>query len=177
MRSRSPLTLRVDLPQEPRERGFWWPLVLATLFTAVIATVGGELTQLGDWYQALKKPSWQPPDYAFPIVWTAVFTFSVIGMAFAWRDVACPRRRGVIVTLFVLIGGLNMLWSFLFFARQRPDWALIEVGALWLAVFLIVVAPLKDSKLASLFFLPYLVWVTIASYLTWTVVQLNGPFG
>ncbi|MDC7784600.1 tryptophan-rich sensory protein [Rhodoplanes sp. TEM] len=171
------MTLRVDLKPEPHARGFLGPLLLAALFTAAVATIGGELTQLGAWYQALKKPWWQPPDYAFPIVWTSVFALSVIGMAFAWRDIACERRRAVAVALFVLVGGLNVLWSFLFFARQRPDWALYEVGVLWLAVFLLVVTPLKDSKLASLFFFPYLAWVTIASYLTWTVVQLNGPFG
>ncbi|RAI45217.1 TspO/MBR family protein [Rhodoplanes roseus] len=170
------MTLRVDLKPEPHARGFLGPLALAALFTAVVAAIGGELTQLGAWYQQLTKPWWQPPDYAFPIVWTTVFALSSIAMAFAWRDVTCSRRRGVVVALFGIVGGLNILWSYLFFRLQRPDFALYEVGFLWLAVFLMVIAPMRDSKLASLLFFPYLAWVTIASYLTWTVVQLNGPF-
>jgi tryptophan-rich sensory protein len=173
----SPIPLRVDLKPEPRERGLLAPLALAALLTAGVGYVGGELTQLGPWYQALKKPWWQPPDYVFPIVWTTIFALSSAAMAFAWRDVACPRRRIATAVLFVVVGGLNILWSYLFFHLQRPDWALWEVAALWLAVALMVVMPWRGSKTASVLFFPYLVWVSIASYLTWTVIQLNGPFG
>jgi translocator protein len=177
VRSRPSLTLSVDLKPEPHARGFLAPLALAALFTAAVAATGGELTQLGSWYQELKKPWWQPPDYAFPIVWTTVFLLSAFAMAFAWRDIPCAVRRGWMIAFFIATGVLNIVWSYLFFHLQRPDWALYEVGALWVAVLLTVAVPLRDSKTASLLFFPYLVWVSIASYLTWTVVQLNGPFG
>lgn len=171
------MTLRVDLKPEPHLRGFLAPLVLAALFTAGVATIGGQLTDLGAWYEALKKPWWQPPDSAFPIVWTIIFALSVVAMAFAWRDIPCAVRRGWTVAFFIAAGLLNIAWSWLFFGLRRPDWALWEVAALWVAVLLLVAVPLRDSRTASLLFFPYLVWVSIAAYLTWTVIQLNGPFG
>jgi translocator protein len=173
----STLTPRIPFTQEPHERGFLLPLLLATGFTVAVGWLGGELTQLGPWYQALKKPWWQPPDWAFPIAWTTIFVLSVLAMAFAWRDITREVQRNAVVVLFGLTGGLNVLWSYLFFHLQRPDWALWEVGVLWFTIFLMVIACLRDSKTGSLLFLPYLIWVSIASYLTYEVVRLNGPFG
>lgn len=177
MRTRlTSLTPRLPVEHPRYHRSFGWALLFAAVLTAVVGGIGGELTVLGPWYQALQKPWWQPPDWAFPIVWSTIFLLSVFAMAFAWRDVEGPVRRGWVVFFFVATGALNILWSYLFFTLQRPDYALVEVGFLWLCVLLLVLLPWRDSKTASLLFFPYLVWVTIASYLTWTVVQLNGPF-
>ena len=70
-----------------------------------------------------------------------------------------------------------MLWSELFFGRQRPDWALVEVVPFWLSIVLLIVALAPISRRASLLLLPYLAWVTFAAVLNLAVVRLNPPPG
>jgi translocator protein len=69
-----------------------------------------------------------------------------------------------------------MLWSPLFFALKRPDWALIEVPFLWLSIAALMLGVSRYSILAVLL-LPYLVWVTFAAFLNLKIVRLNRPFG
>jgi tryptophan-rich sensory protein len=82
-----------------------------------------------------------------------------------------------LIGLFALNAGLNSLWSLLFFKLQRPDWALIEVGFLWLSIAALIVATRRYSRTAGFLLLPYLLWVTFASAINYATVQLNGPFG
>jgi translocator protein len=77
----------------------------------------------------------------------------------------------------VLNAFVNVLWSLLFFRLQRPDWALAEVGFLWASIVLLIVVFSRWSRAAGWLLVPYLLWVSFASFLNWTIVQLNAPFG
>ncbi len=158
-------------------RSLWKPILVDAAAAIFVATLGGTLTDTGPWYQNLKKPSWQPPDWLFGPAWTTIFALAVVSAVSAWRNAENRSQREWIIALFALNGFLNVLWSTLFFALQRPDWALLEVGLLWLAIALPMAVFWRISKLATLCLLPYLLWVTFAAYLNWTVVQLNAPFG
>jgi tryptophan-rich sensory protein len=59
---------------------------------------------------------------------------------------------------------------------RRPDWALIEAIGLWLSVLAILLEPRSYSPISSWLIAPYLLWVTIAMFLNWTNVKVNGPF-
>ena len=80
------------------------------------------------------------------------------------------------LALFALNGFLNLLWSLLYFRLRRPDWALIEVGLLWLSVLLLIVVLGRYSRTAAWLLVPYLAWITVAGALNWGTVQLNRPF-
>jgi tryptophan-rich sensory protein len=71
---------------------------------------------------------------------------------------------------------LNTLWSLLFFRLERPDWALYEVGFLWLSILVLMLMLRRESGTAAALLIPYLAWVTFASVLNWTIVALNAPF-
>jgi translocator protein len=141
----------------------------------VVALLGGVLTDIGPWYYSLRQPPWKPPDWAFGPIWTVIFTTTVIAGARAWT-LATPRERGHLVQLFALNGVLNVLWSALFFRFQRPDWALVEVFALWLSVLALVLYSLPIHRLSAWLLTPYLIWVSIAAALNYEVVRLN-PLG
>ena len=158
-------------------RSLWKPILVAAAAAIFVGALGGSLTDIGPWYQNLKKPPWQPPDWLFGPAWTMIFALAVVSAVSAWRNAKDRIQREWIVGLFALNGFLNVLWSTLFFALQRPDWALLEVGFLWLAIALPMAVFWRISKLATLCLLPYLLWVTFAAYLNWTVVRLNAPFG
>jgi tryptophan-rich sensory protein len=71
---------------------------------------------------------------------------------------------------------LNIAWSALFFRLHRPDWALLEVVALWLSILALVLLARPMSRAASWLFVPYLAWVSFASLLNQRVAALNSPF-
>ncbi len=155
----------------------WKPVVVAALAAIAVATLGGALTDIGPWYQGLEKPFWQPPDWVFGPAWTTIFVLAVVSAVSIWRATSDKMQRAWIIGLFAANGVLNVLWSALFFALKRPDWAFAEVGFLWLAIALPMVVFWRLSKTASLCLLPYLMWVSFAAALNFTVAHLNAPFG
>jgi translocator protein len=157
-------------------RSIWKPVGVAAAAALAVGILGGTLTDVGPWYQNLRKPSWQPPDWLFGPAWTVIFALAVVSAVSAWRNANDRRQRELTVGLFAMNGFFNVLWSTLFFAVQRPDWALIEVCVLWLTILLPIVTFWRISRTASLCLVPYLLWVTFAAYLNWTVVRLNAPF-
>jgi tryptophan-rich sensory protein len=154
----------------------WISLLVAFVLSFGTAGVGGALTDLGPWYFSLRHPDWKPPDAAFGVIWTTVFTLCAISAWLAWRsaDTAALRRR--VGLLFGVNAVLNVLWSALYFTLQRPDWAVLEVALLWLSIVALIAGLWRLSRWASALLIPYLVWVSIASVLNWQTVVLNGPF-
>jgi translocator protein len=155
---------------------FWKPVLTAAAVAIFIGALGGTLTDTGIWYQSLLKPSWQPPDWLFGPAWTVIFALATVSAVCAWRNADNRGQRESVVGLFALNGFLNVLWSLLFFALRRPDWALIEVAFLWLSILLPIIMFWRFAKSASLYLVPYLLWVSFAAFLNLTVVRLNGPF-
>jgi tryptophan-rich sensory protein len=94
----------------------------------------------------------------------------------AWTNVADDKGQILILVLFGINIVLHMLWSPLFFALKRPDWALIEVPFLWLSIAALMLGTSGYSTLAAWLLLPYLLWVTFAAFLNLRIVRLNGPF-
>ena len=151
-------------------------LIAAAAATAV-AALGGTMTDLGPWYRGLRKPPWQPPDAAFGVIWTVIFTLCAAAGVTAWRRAASDRTREWLIGLFALNGFLNVLWSLLFFRMRRPDWGLVEVADLWLSIVILIVFLARTSRAASVLLAPYLAWVSVAAALNFEVVRLNAPFG
>lgn len=157
-------------------RNSWKPVLVAASVAIFVGVLGGSLTDTGPWYQALRRPSWQPPDWLFGPAWTVIFALVTVSAVNAWRDAADRVQREWVILLFALNGFLNVLWSTLFFALRRPDWALIEVAFLWVSILLPIMMFWRFARAASLLLLPYLGWVSFAAFLNWTVVRLNAPF-
>jgi tryptophan-rich sensory protein len=154
----------------------WEPVATAACAAIAIAAIGGTLTDLGPWYQSLREPSWKPPDAAFGLIWTVIFSLAAVSGVLAWRADRTVRGRQWIIGLFAVNGFFNVLWSLVFFKLRRPDFSLIEVGALWLSILALIVFLYRRSPVASLLLVPYLAWVSTAALLNYDVVVLNGPF-
>ena len=155
----------------------WRPFAVAFAICLAVAIVGSTLTELGPWYRGLRQPAWKPPDAAFGVIWSAIFFFAALSGSLAWSAALDTIRRRWVLTLFLVNAALNLLWSWLYFAQRRPDWAMVEYGFLWISVLSLVVGLWRTSRLAAVLNLPYLVWVSTAGLLNWAAVVLNGPFG
>ena len=157
---------------------FLWPLGIAAAVAIVVAIAGAVLTEIGPWYEGLKKPSWKPPDWAFGPVWTTIFVLTTIATALAWQAAAGHRGAAADLRgLLVVNAVLNIAWSGIFFKLRRPDWALGEVALLWLSIVALILVLGSASTLGRHAALPYLVWVSTASFLNLRIVQMNRPFG
>ncbi len=154
----------------------WTPVVVGIVAAVAVATLGGLATDIGPWYRDLHKPSWQPPDWLFGPVWTTIYALVVIAGVRSWRRANDTVEKEWLTVLFAGNAFVNVLWSLLFFRLHRPDWALLEVGVLWSSVLALTVVLLRRDRGGGLLMLPYLAWVSFASFLNLTIVVLNAPF-
>ena len=151
-------------------------IIVAAAWGVFVAGFGAFLTELSPWYNTLRKPTWQPPDWLFGPAWTLILGLASVSALLAWRAAPDRASRVLVVALFVFNGVANLGWSPLFFKLRRPDWALWEVPLLWLSILLPIVLLAPISRTASLLLLPYLAWVSFAAFLNLTIVRLNAPF-
>ena len=161
-----PLTRRPDL---------FGLLVFVTL-CLLVSAAGGVVTatSVDTWYQALAKPSFNPPDWVFAPVWTTLyFLMSVSGWRI-WRLRASRATRGALA-LFGLQLFLNFAWSALFFGFQRIDLALIDIVILFVAIVANMILFWRIERLATLLLVPYAAWVVFAIVLNVCIWLLNVP--
>lgn len=149
-----------------------WSLI-AFLALNFIAALSGAVFTPGQWYEQLTKPWWRPPNWAFPVVWTVLYILNAIAAWLIWDAVGFSNGGGLALAVFGIALVLNAGWSALFFGMKRMDLALWESLALWLSVALQIILFYQILPVAGLILLPYLLWLTIASYLNWTMIKLN----
>ncbi len=141
-------------------------IFLAACFAA--GATGG-LFPPGDWYARLKKPSWTPPNWLFPVAWTTLYLL----MAAAGARVAVSPDNGIAMAFWSLQIALNALWTPVFFGLEKIKLGMVVLVALWASVAASLVALWSVDLWAGLFFVPYLVWVSVAGALNWSVIRLN----
>jgi translocator protein len=146
-----------------------WMLFLTFLAACGAAAATGAMIQPGEWYAALNKPSWTPPNWVFPVVWTTLY----ILMAWSAMRVAGVGGSAQALAFWALQMALNTLWTPVFFGLKRMKAGMAVMVCLWLSVAATTVAFLSVDVIAGLMFVPYLVWVSIAGALNFTVLRLN----
>ena len=126
------------------------------------------------WFNSLRKPRWNPPDAAFPIVWTALYALMAVSGARTW---AAPRshRRSRALTLWSAQLLANAAWTRIFFGRRQPRLALADIGLLETLILAYIAEAREVDAAAAACFLPYAAWVAFASLLNTEIVRLNPP--
>ncbi|MBO6673480.1 MAG: tryptophan-rich sensory protein [Rhizobiales bacterium] len=149
-----------------------WSL-LAFFAVTFAAAMSGGYFRPGDWYRDLAKPSWNPPDFMFPIAWTVLYAMMAVAAWLVWEAVGWPAAL-VPIGFWLIQLIFNALWSALFFGMKRMDWALIDVALLWLAIVGTIMTFWPISTLAGWLMVPYLAWVSFAAFLNLTILRLNS---
>lgn len=139
------------------------------LLACIAAGATGGLFPPGEWYRNLTKPSWTPPDWVFPVTWTTLY----LCMSVAGARVALSEGNAIAMALWSLQLGLNALWTPVFFGLRKIKLGMAVLVCLWVSVAASMLALWQVDTLAGLLFAPYLLWVTIAGALNWSVWQLN----
>ena len=150
-------------------------LVVALALVAGAAAFGGRFRP-DAWYQALDKPAWNPPNWIFAPVWMLLYAAMAIAAWFAWRSGAGPWRTvGLILWLAQLIA--NAAWSWIFFGRHRPGWALLDIAVMFVLILATLLVFFRLSQVAGWLMVPYLAWVGFAACLNSALWMRNRAPG
>ena len=149
-----------------------WPLFAVFVLVTLAAAATGAIFRPGSWYAALRKPRWTPPNVLFPIAWCVLYATIAVS-AYLFTVAAAPGERALPLAAWGLQLALNALWSPLFFKLHRMDWALADIVLLVLAILATIVLFAPVSAVAAALLVPYLVWVSFASALNYTILILN----
>lgn len=139
-----------------------------------VGAIGGAVTatSVGTWYQQLRKPSFNPPNWVFAPVWTALYIAMAVAAWRVWRARGLEGARSALV-LFALQLALNLGWSILFFGLRQIGLALIEILILLATLVATTLAFRRIDGIAALLLVPYVAWVSFATVLTAAVWRLN----
>ncbi|MEO5865735.1 MAG: TspO/MBR family protein [Sphingomonas sp.] len=145
------------------------PLLLLLGFaSARIAPMGGE----NHWYAALAKPALTPPDWLFPVAWTAIYILMGLALAIVLHARGA-RLRGVAITVFALQLIVNLAWSPLFFGMHQVFWSVVTIGVIFALALLTTLIFGRIRAAAAWLLVPYLVWLVFAGMLDVGIMQLN----
>lgn len=143
--------------------------------TVLLGTASGLLSNSGDanaWYRALVLPSFQPPSWAFGVVWPILYICLGLALAVIIHARGAPGR-GLILTLFLVQLAINYAWSPVFFALHQVTLALVLIVAM-VALTLALIALLWRVRVAAaLLMLPYLAWICFATALNYRIMVDN----
>jgi tryptophan-rich sensory protein len=148
---------------------------IAVLIAESAGIIGSVFTakEITTWYTTLNMPMLAPPNWVFGPVWTTLFFLMGIASYLVWRQGWECKQVKLVLGIFALQLVLNIAWSLIFFGLHSPGWALVEIVLLWLAILATIISFAKLSKPAAWLLLPYLLWVSFATYLNYAIWTLN----
>ncbi len=149
-------------------------LLICILIPLLVGSISGYFTStsITTWYVTLNKPLFNPPNYLFAPVWTTLYILMGISL-FLVLNTAKDLEKSKIIFVFSVQLILNFLWSFLFFKFQQLGFALAEILLMWCSILSMIIIFYKTNKLAALLNIPYLLWVSFATILTYNIYILN----
>ena len=141
-------------------------LPLLAGFVGSYFTVGSIPT----WYATLNKPSFNPPNFIFGPVWTTLYILMGISL---YLILSSKKKKDFALKMFFAQLILNVSWSLVFFGLHNLPLSLLNIVLLWLAIVWTIKEFLKISKISAYLLYPYILWVTFASFLNFSIYLLN----
>ena len=126
----------------------------------------------GEFYQQLSRPEWAPPSWLFAPVWSILYLMIGIAAWLVWKERGWEKGRTPLL-LFIVQLALNALWTWLFFGWRQGSLAFVEIVILWLLILATMLLFWRIRPAAGALLLPYLLWVSFASALTYSIWQRN----
>lgn len=151
-------------------------IALVTVPAIVLAgTVSGLLSNSGDtnsWYRALDLPSFQPPSWAFGVVWPILYICLGLSLAMLLHARGAVRR-GRLIALFLIQLALNFAWSPIFFGLHKVELGLAILAAMVVLTLALIALLWRVRVAAALLLLPYLAWICFATALNFQIMVDN----
>lgn len=149
--------------------------VLSILFCQLAGIIGSIFTvpNINTWFIDLNKPLLNPPNWVFGPVWITLYILMGISLFIVWNKGLTDTFRKNAFSLFIIQLVFNSLWSIVFFGMHQLLLSVAVIIMLWLLIFVNIVHFGKISKAAAYLLIPYILWVSFASYLNISIYLLN----
>lgn len=149
--------------------------MISILICQLAGIIGSIFTSqsVGTWYLELQKPSFNPPNWIFAPVWIILYFLMGISLYLVWSEGNKSKEAKSAYSIFGVQLFLNAIWSLLFFGLQSPFYAFLEIIFLWIAILFTIICFLKISKSAAYLLIPYILWVSFAAVLNFSLWVLN----
>lgn len=131
------------------------------------------ISAIPSWYNSLNKPFISPPNYVFGPVWTILYMLMGISAFLVWQKGIKKEKIKNALKIFVLQLVLNFIWSILFFGLRSPLLGLIDILFLWVLIIVTIFRFHGISKPAAYLLVPYLLWVSFATILNFSILIYN----
>lgn len=148
------------------------PLAWVLGFQAVSALIGAVTRENMGWYDTLEKSALNPPDIAFPIVWTVLYVMLALAGWLMWQVRKQPEARLPFILYWVQIA-MNWAWSFIFFAWHEVAAGFWWIVALDIMMIAFVIAAWNVQRKAAFLVVPTIVWGSFAAYLNYSIWMMN----
>lgn len=139
------------------------------LIACCAAAATGVLFKPGAWYESLQKPRFTPPNWVFPVAWTAIY------LLLAWAGYRLTQIPGsqTALALWSAQIALNTLWTPVFFGANRLAAGMVILASLWIVVAAMIVVVMQLDVITGLILFPYLAWLTVAGALNFSILRNN----
>ena len=150
-------------------------LVIAIVVTQLAGIIGSLFTfsAIPTWYATLTKPELNPPSWVFGPVWTTLYVLMGVSVFLIWQKGWERKDVKIAVSVYGVQLVLNALWSIVFFGMQSPGLALVNIALLFVSIVSTMILFYKISRPAMYLLVPYILWVSFASYLNYAIYALN----
>lgn len=154
----------------------WKKLIISILLCQITGTLGALFTApaIPTWYATLIKPSFVPPNWTFSVVWPTLYLLMGIALYLVWEKGWKLAEVRTAMGIFGMQLFLNFMWSLLFFGLRSPLYGFGGIVALWVAILVNIWLFYRISKTAGLLLIPYILWVSFAAALNYSIWMLNG---
>ena len=147
---------------------------IAGIALVLIYAIGSGLwVNTGDnWYRSLNSPKWQPPDFIFGVIWP--YNFIVLGVAAV--NVSQRLSTGWVITylgIFAVSIACALTWAYQFYQPHNLSAASAALTLVAIMTIPLLFIAFKVSVGIGLLLVPYQIWVSIASFLSWNYARLN----
>jgi benzodiazapine receptor len=151
-------------------------LITSIVICQLAGVIGSIFTRpaIPTWYETLEKPSFTPPNGVFSPVWIILFVLMGIAAFLVWNKGLSDEKVKIALGVFGVQLILNVLWSVMFFGLRSPLAGLIEISILWIAILLTILYFFKVSNMAGILLIPYVLWVSFAAVLNFSIWRLNA---
>lgn len=150
-------------------------LAASIIMSLMAGAIGSAFTFTGieSWYAYLNKPSFNPPNWIFGPVWTTLYILMGVSLYLIWQKGLKDKYIRKSFKIFIIQLIFNSLWSVVFFGMQSPGLALFIIIVLWSLILTLIIRFYKIKKIAAYLLIPYILWVSFASILNFSIWILN----
>ena len=146
-------------------------LLILLLVTFIAPVIGSYVTSVfkEPWYSEIIQPSFNPPSWVFPPVWSTLYVMMSIAIWRVWTTFFNSR----ILKLYFFHLFFNSIWSIIFFGFHQIGLALINIIVILFFIIILMKEYLKIDKLSFYLMIPYFLWSSFALVLNASILFLN----